>query len=472
MRKVLLLVLFACLLPSCRSGKAVVAGRAAASLAEGEMRFAEGRYDAAAIAFTQALEAAGQLGDQPLLARCYYALGETCNHAYFYEEGLACADSARNLSLRNGDPALADSALYQQAISHIGLEEYLVADQIFDALLNKAPLPSGLAACAKAGKAFVAVEYEKDPTKALPLFEEALSIGDGLDNFEYWSAYAYCLAASGRPDKAAAVFGDLEEAGYSETFAYQAWQGRTLALQGDWPAAFRGLERAADRQRSATSRIIRQASFKAQRDYLALENQQAQARERSRTIIAVLAISLLSLLLMIVVLLYRAKDRKNRTERTQLLDWASSIESQRRDLTLSQAKLRADYARIYQSYFQQIGRISEIVENAPEKEKGMSFQLSRLIKDIRLDKKGQNQFETMINRDLEDIMLHFREDFPNYYDDSYRFISYVFAGFDATTIRLLTGMASDGAVHTKKSTIKKAILSSDSPHKDYYLLFL
>ena len=148
------------------------------------------------------------------------------------------------------------------------------------------------------------------------------------------------------------------------------------------------------------------------------------------------------------------------------------MESQRDNLSLSQAKLRSDYARIYQSYFQQIGRINEIVDEAPEKETGIYYQLKSLIKDIRLDKQGQRQFEAMIDRDLNDIMRHFREDFPTYHEDTYRFISYVFAGFDATTIRLLTGMASDAGVHTKKSTVKKAILASDSQHKDQYLLFL
>ena len=148
------------------------------------------------------------------------------------------------------------------------------------------------------------------------------------------------------------------------------------------------------------------------------------------------------------------------------------MEEQRDDLSAAQAKIRSDYARIYQSYFQQIGRIREIVDSSPEKEKGVYYQLSQLIKDIRLDKKGQHAFETRVNRDLDDIMKHFREDFPKYYEDTYRFISYVFAGFDATTIRLLTGMASEAAVHTKKSGIKKAILASDSQHKDQYLLFL
>lgn len=471
MREILLIILLVLLLPSCRSGKAGN-GAARGPYAQGELHFSEGRYDAAAIAFTQAMEEAGRSGDRHLMARCCYKMGETCNQAFFYEEGLAAADSAWQLSLRAGLPALADSALYQQALSLIGLEDYSEAQRLLDRLLAAGTLPPRLSSRVSAAKALLTLEVEKNPSKALPLFEHALSLDDSFDQYEYWAAYAFCLAADGQTQKAETVFANLAGNGYAESYAYQAWQSRVLALEGDWAAAFQGMDRAAARQRSATSRIIRQASFKAQRDYLVLENQQAQTRARLRTIISLLALTLMTLALITLIVYFRGHDRKTRAERSELLEWAASLENQRNDLSLSQASLRADYARIYQSYFQQIGRIREIVDSAPEKEKGVYFQLNRLIKDIRLDKKGQRQFEERVNRDLEGIMQHFRDDFPAYHEDTYRFISFVFAGFDATTIRLLTGMASDAAVHTKKSGIKKAILASSSPHKDLYLLLL
>ena len=472
MRKALLLLLLVCLLPSCRGGREGAARRVSKAFAEGEAAAAEGRFDAAVIAFTQAMESAERLGEDAQLAKCLYALGETYNRAYFYDEGFVYADSSWRMSLHANRPTLADSALYQMALSQIGLEEYAEAARLFDRLLEEERLPSGLASHATAGKAFLAVEADNDPATALRLFEQALEHDDAFDDYEYWAAYAYCLAATDNPEQAASIFRDLEQAGYAESYAYQKWRSRTYALQGDWTSAYQGMNRAAERQRSATSRIIRQASFKAQRDYLALENRQERIEAHNRTLILILLSSLLLIVLLLAVLFFRSRDRKNREERSALLDWGASMESQRDSLSLSQAKLRSDYARIYQSYFQQIGRINEIVDEAPEKETGIYYQLKSLIKDIRLDKQGQRQFEAMIDRDLSDIMRHFREDFPTYHEDTYRFISYVFAGFDATTIRLLTGMASDAGVHTKKSTVKKAILASDSQHKDQYLLFL
>ena len=61
MRKALLLLLLVCLLPSCRGGREGAARRVSEAFAEGEAAAAEGRFDAAVIAFTQAMESAERL---------------------------------------------------------------------------------------------------------------------------------------------------------------------------------------------------------------------------------------------------------------------------------------------------------------------------------------------------------------------------------------------------------------------------
>ena len=154
MRKALLLLLLVCLLPSCRGGREGAARRVSEAFAEGELQLAEGRFDAAFIAFTQAMESAERLGEAAQLAKCLYALGETYNRAYFYDEGFVYADSAWHLSLRANMPTLADSALYQMALSQIGLEQYAEATRLFDRLLEEDLLPaeqdgSGLACQAR-----------------------------------------------------------------------------------------------------------------------------------------------------------------------------------------------------------------------------------------------------------------------------------------------------------------------------------
>ena len=66
-------------------------------------------------------------------------------------------------------------------------------------------------------------------------------------------------------------------------------------------------------------------------------------------------------------------------------------------------------------------------------------------------------------------MKHFREEFPKYTDEDYRFISYVFVGFDATTLCIIFNMPSVAAVYMKKSRIKKTIMDSDANFRQRYL---
>ena len=456
---------------SCSSSGSA-ASRAQEGFAQGEQQMAEGRYDEAVLSLTQAGESAARMPEDTLLGRILLALSDAYANTCFFSEALASADSARAVFTRLADSRMAGSALYRMARARVGLEDFAVADSLYAFLLAERSLPETDLPRMLADAALLSMQELDDPERAVSLFEEALTLKDALDSPDYWGAYAYALLCLGEKDRADAIFRDMATSGWSDSPAYQTWKSRSLALQGDSQAAFNLLDQASRRQRSSMLRMLRQSAVRSQRDYYALENERIKARDRSMGVIGGLVLLLLLLLLAAAILLFRRRDRKTRFERAELLDWASSMKNQRDELSLSQARLRSDYAKLYQSYFQKLGRISEIVQNSPDRERGVYYQLSQLIKDIRLDKRGQKQFEAMINRDLDGVMARFREDFPSYQEDTFRFMSYVFAGFDAATIRLLLDMASDATVHTKKSGIKKAILSSDSPHRDQYLTLL
>lgn len=468
----LLIALLALWLAVSCGGPGHPASRAEEGFAQGEQQMAEGRFDEAVLSLTQAEESATHLHDKALHGQILLSLSDAYASTCFYGEALSCADSAAHISTRLEDAVMAGAARYRMARSLVGLEEYATADSIYAALLTDRTLPESDLPRMLADAALLSVQELDDPKRAVSLFGESLTLTEALETPDHWGAYAYALACTGERGRSEAIFRDMAASGWSESPAYQAWKSRTLALQGDYGVAFDLLDQASRRQRSGLLRMLRQSAVRAQRDYYALENERVKARDRAVSIIGGLLLLILCLLLAAAILLFRRRDRKTRSERAELLDWASSMENQRDELSLSQAQLRSDYAKLYQSYFQKVGRINEIVQNSPDKERGVYFQLSQLIKDIRLDKRGQKQFEAMINRDLDGVMARFREDFPSYQEDTFRFMSYVFAGFDAATIRLLMDMASDAAVHTKKSGIKKAILASDSPHREQYLMLL
>ena len=95
-----------------------------------------------------------------------------------------------------------------------------------------------------------------------------------------------------------------------------------------------------------------------------------------------------------------------------------------------------------------------------------------MIQNISGDHAGQRRFEHMIDKSLDNLMKHFREEFPNYSEEDYRFISYIFVGFDATTLCIIFRMPSVPAVYMKKSRLKRTIQESSAKFKQDYLVMI
>ena len=136
------------------------------------------------------------------------------------------------------------------------------------------------------------------------------------------------------------------------------------------------------------------------------------------------------------------------------------------------AVLRSEHAQMYKSQFKTLGDLCETFIRSKEQRDSHRMvyeKVKDMLKEINGDKAAHMRFERMINKTLNNIMKHFRDDFPNYTENDYRFISYVFVGFDATTLSIIFDMPSQASVYMKKSRIKKNIQSTTSEFKGLYL---
>ncbi len=79
--------------------------------------------------------------------------------------------------------------------------------------------------------------------------------------------------------------------------------------------------------------------------------------------------------------------------------------------------------------------------------------------------------EDRLNELFEKVMVHYREDFPDREEREYHFVSFVFAGFDATVLKAAFQIPSIPATYERKSRLKENILRSSAKHKEQYLLF-
>ena len=137
--------------------------------------------------------------------------------------------------------------------------------------------------------------------------------------------------------------------------------------------------------------------------------------------------------------------------------------------------IRREYIMTYKSQFNTLGELCETyIKSADYKDshKMVYDKVKSMVKQISGDESGQRSLEDMIDRSLDNIMKHFREDFPSYSEVDYRFVSYMIVGFDATTLCMILGLPSKDAVYMKKMRIKKKIQKCTSLYKDFYLEML
>lgn len=85
---------------------------------------------------------------------------------------------------------------------------------------------------------------------------------------------------------------------------------------------------------------------------------------------------------------------------------------------------------------------------------------------------SQRDFETLLNDSFNNIMLHFRESFPNKKSKYYQLVSFLFAGFSAATICAIIPSYNKHNIYVEKSRLKRMIADSDAPDKEAFLKML
>ena len=102
----------------------------------------------------------------------------------------------------------------------------------------------------------------------------------------------------------------------------------------------------------------------------------------------------------------------------------------------------------------------------------------RIKKEISLLKKayfaGENEYkkvEDLVNRYLDNAMLHFRNEVSLSNEADYRRVCYMFAGLSGLSIARIMGESKD-AVYQRRSRLLKKITTLSCPHKEIFILLL
>lgn len=135
--------------------------------------------------------------------------------------------------------------------------------------------------------------------------------------------------------------------------------------------------------------------------------------------------------------------------------------------------LQRMYVNLYQKQFMEIGRYYDASyfrgsEKVTQKiVKSIAPRIDDIIAEMTSQSGNQYKFEERINMDADDIVTKIRSDYPRYSEDDIRFICYLIAGFDATTISVLMNITGDNA-RVKRCRIRHRLLSDSGPNASLY----
>jgi len=139
-------------------------------------------------------------------------------------------------------------------------------------------------------------------------------------------------------------------------------------------------------------------------------------------------------------------------------------------------ELQKMYACLYQRQFSEIGKYYDASFNCnPDKAsqkitKQVAAEINLVLSEISVRHGNQSKFEDRINRDADNIIAKIRKDYPRYSEDDIRFICYIVAGFDATTISVLMNMTGENA-RVRKHRIRMRMLRDAGENAELYGLW-
>ena len=414
----------------------------------------------AGIAFLKAEKYSEQTNDLHFKSLVYQSLSNNYNETHLYEEALRYTTLSYELSVQDGDTLGANASLYRMAQDLNNVGRYAESDSLYRLLIEDGQVHPNLRASLLCNYALNLVTRHEDFDNAIPIFEEVISSTGSLGSANFWGAYAYALTRKGAAEKADRIFSQLASIKDNSTVAYiyDSWKSMADAFEGAYADAYQLQKSAAGIQNENVKKVLQQSAIKAQKDFLEQIHQEAEKSARRKQFVAW---SLLALLLAVLLLLFylfkRLKERSAQVDR---------IESEK-------ASVRNKYIQLCQSHFGRIGRVNEVLyHHSREKDNELYKELKRSIRNIGMDNKKQSEFELLLDEAFDNVMVHFRDSFPDKKPQNYQLVSFLFAGFDSSTICAAIPGFKKQNVHVEKYRLKQMIKDSDSQYKEQFLELL
>ncbi len=441
----------------------------------------------ASISFMKAERYAEESDDVDFKGLICLAMSTIYSQTHLHEEALEYTERAYSLFVEALDTSNASSALLCMANDYYNLERYSEADSLYRDLIKNENVYSSLRSSLQCAYALSLVKPKEDYEQAIRVFEEVITSTGRLRNRNAWGAYAYSLLRVGRVKQSEQIFKQLEAKQGDAFLSYSYWKSLADAYVGDYKSAYSQQKQAYEIQDENVIIALKQSTIKAQKGFLEQVNLESERLAKKRHFITWGSIAVLLVVIFVLLLLFRLRKERNAQEKELLVDAYNNLTNRHLALNSSYSELsaqisqlekektfvREEYIQLCQTHFSKIGRINEVLlYHAEDRDNELYKELKRAIRSIGMDDKNLNEFEMLLNETFDNVMAHFREAFPNKKPRYYRLVSYLFAGYDSSTICAIIPGFQKHNVYVEKHRLKQLILNSDSQYKEQFLRVL
>ena len=195
------------------------------------------------------------------------------------------------------------------------------------------------------------------------------------------------------------------------------------------------------------------------------QNQAIETKHQAQVQRLFFVVMILAFLLVLGAILFalRMKHEKEKQESERLIQIAEE----------TVRMMQQSNAQLFRSQFSTIGDLCRTyfkTEKSGEyyQKEAVYRRVQDLLSNISADDQLHAQFEAQINHDLDGIIDHLKADLGELSPTDERFLCYMIAGFDSSTISSILGL-SLGNVYTKRSRLKERIRQLDSRYREQYL---
>lgn len=409
-------------------------------------------------------------------------LGYTYNKCFNNCEEIACAEKALDIVKELNNPLAIQQSMSALATAYLNNRMFFQADSLLVSLCSADP-PYYIAYPQRADLMI------KQP---LPDYEEIKGLFEtGIKNnvemtMEYLSEYAYAIYKTGDKQNAEAIFRKLCQTGKEPDVFF--WKGKMLEDEGDFHTALEDRKTYDSLADSLVRENLSQSVFKALAVQYKLESTIATQNRKQTVLWLTFVILVLLIITSYIIRIYRRKQQALASDleclermvdesesmlqlaREDLVDTKSVLENTESKLH----ELRRQYARTYQAQFAEIGQMFDYCESGTSLNRkaidNYKERIKQIVRELNQGEKAQKDFEDRINRDIDNIMLKIRTDFPELKESDFRFLSYVIVGFDATTRAILLDETPNN-MRVKKARLLKKIRNSNTENYNLYSCF-